>query len=181
MSVWSALFRDLKRNWLYASLLSIVLGIVLLAFPGIVMRTVCYLIAILFMLLGVKRIVAYFRGRGSLFFSGGLLLGLSALLIGILIFVRVESFVGILPFVIGIVTIFSGTASIQSALDLRREGYAGWIGSMIMSVLSVLIGMLLIINPFASLVVTVMFIGVSLIVDGFCDLITAWMFSKRLK
>ena len=58
MSVWSALFRDLKRNWLYASLLSIVLGIVLLAFPGIVMRTVCYLIAILFMLLGVKRIVA---------------------------------------------------------------------------------------------------------------------------
>lgn len=173
MSYFFALLRDLKRNWLYASLLSIALGIVLLAFPGIVMRTIGYLIAALFVLIGATRILAYVRGRGAPFSGGGLLLGLGALVIGILIFSRVEAFVGFLPFVIGIVTVFTAAGGVQTALDLRGAGVGGWIGSMILSVLSAVIGALLIINPFGSLIMTVRLIGVSLICDGVCDLATA--------
>ena len=181
MSLFGAFFRDLRRNWLYASLLSIALGIVLLAFPGIVMRTVGYLIAALFVLLGATRVIAYFRGRDTMLFSGGLLLGLGSLLLGVLIFARVDSFVGFLPLVIGVVTIFTSAAGVQTALDLRGAGYGGWIGSMLMSTLSAVIGVLLIVNPFGSMIVTVMLIGASLICDGVCDLVTAWMFSRRVK
>lgn len=179
MSDFVVYLRELKKNWLYGSVLSIVLGIVLVVFPNIVIGTVGYMIAALFFLFGGTRIAAYLSGRSALLARGGLAAGFCALLLGLLILLRAERFAEFLPFMIGIVTFITGMTGLQSAMEWRRAGGSGWQGALAMSVAAAVIGVLLIVDPFGSLYVTVVFIGVSLIFDGVCDLLTAWQFDRR--
>ena len=62
---------------------------------------------------------------------------------------------------------------VQNALDLRGCGYDSWKGFLLLPVLSVVLGIILIANPFGAMETLVMAIGVILIVEGAINLLSA--------
>ena len=79
----------------------------------------------------------------------------------------------ILPVVFGLFVIFDAIARVQNALDLRRCGYDSWKGFLLLPVLSVVLGVVLIVNPFGAMETLVMAIGIILIVEGAINLLSA--------
>ena len=55
--------------------------------------------------------------------------------------------VSVLPVVFGLFVIFDAIGRVQNALDLRRCGYDSWKGFLLLPVLSVVLGVVLIVNP----------------------------------
>ena len=81
--------------------------------------------------------------------------------------------VSVLPVVFGLFVIFDAIARVQNALDLRRCGYDSWKGFLLLPVLSVVLGVVLIVNPFGAMETLVMAIGIILIVEGAINLLSA--------
>ena len=78
-----------------------------------------------------------------------------------------------MPIVFGLFVIFDAIGRVQNALDLRRCGYDSWKGFLLLPVLSVVLGVVLILNPFGALETLVMAIGIILIVEGAINLLSA--------
>ena len=62
---------------------------------------------------------------------------------------------------------------VQNALDLRRCGYDSWKGFLLLPVLSVVLGVILIANPYGAMATLVMAIGLILILEGALNLLSA--------
>ena len=73
----------------------------------------------------------------------------------------------------GLFVIFDSISRVQNALDLRRCGYSSWKSFLLLPVLSVVLGVIMILNPFGTMETLVMAIGIILIVEGSINLISA--------
>lgn len=179
---WKAFFAKLKKTWLISSLISVVLGLVLLLFPGIAIQVVCYLLGGLALIYGVMRIIRYAR-QGDVYpelFRGDLMIGLFLLAIGLFIVCRVEFVAGFIPVVFGIALLASGIGGVQRAMDAKRAGYERWLFLLVLAALTIALGLVLTMNPFASAQVAVAVIGASLIYDGITDMVTILLVGKRI-
>ena len=157
--------KKLKWNLILMSVLYLGLGIFLLMRPSTALNVVCYALG------GVVRYFAVERGifQSQLtLISGIICLGLGAFLI-----LRSDIVVRILPIVFGLFVIFDSLGRIQNALDLRRCEYPSWKGFLLLPVLSVVLGVVMILNPFGTMETLVMAIGIILIIEGTINLLSA--------
>ena len=137
--------KKLKWNLIVMSVLYLALGIFLLMVPGTALNVVCYAL-------------------GGVVLLGGV--------IGFLI-LRSDIVVRILPIVFGLFVIFDSLGRVQSALELRRCGYGSWKGFLLLALLSVVLGVVMIVDPFGAMETLVMAIGVILIIEGALNLLSA--------
>ena len=102
-----------------------------------------------------------------------LISGIICLALGAFLILRSDIVVSILPIVFGLFVIFDSISRVQNALDLRRCGYSSWKGFLLLPVLSVVLGVIMILNPFGTMETLVMAIGIILIVEGSINLLSA--------
>ena len=86
----------------------------------------------------------------------------------------------ILPFIIGLAICFNGIVKMQSAIELRRANYDKWIVSLVIAAITLLLGILLIINPFSGAKLAIMFVGAALVIDGITNIITMRTVKKKV-
>lgn len=75
--------------------------------------------------------------------------------------------------VFGLFVIFDSLGRVQNALELRRCQYSSWKGFLLLALLSVVLGIVMVVNPFGAMETLVMAIGVILIVEGALNLLSA--------
>ena len=158
--------KKLKWNLILMSVLYLGLGIFLLMRPSTALNVVCYALGgVVLVCAAVER--GIFQSQLTLI-SGIICLGLGAFLI-----LRSDIVVRILPIVFGLFVIFDSLGRIQNALDLRRCEYPSWKGFLLLPVLSVVLGVVMILNPFGTMETLVMAIGIILIIEGAINLLSA--------
>lgn len=173
---------DFKRDFVLLSVAYLVLGILLLVFPGGSGKVVCYVCAAILCVFGLTYLVSYFaRGAQNSLLRMDFAIGLIALLVGIYVFARPEVVLSILPVVLGVVMIVDGIVKLQKALDLARIRDSYWLLLLLLAVLTAVLGVLMLVDPFATAEALIMFIGISMIVGGVSDLWTAFCISRRLR
>ena len=166
--------KKLKWNLIVMSVLYLALGIFLLMVPGTALNVVCYALGGVVLLGAVIQLVRYFLVERGIFQSQlTLISGLVCLALGGFLILRSDIVVRILPIVFGLFVIFDSLGRIQNALDLRRCEYPSWKGFLLLPVLSVVLGVVLIVNPFGAMETLVMAIGIILIVEGAINLLSA--------
>ena len=153
--------KKLKCNLIVMSVLYLALGIFLLMVPGTALNVVCYALGGVVLLGAVIQLVRYFLVERGIFQSQlTLISGLVCLALGGFLILRSDIVVRILPIVFGLFVIFDAIGRVQNALDLRRCGYDSWKGFLLLPVLSVVLGVILIANPFGAMETLVMAIGI---------------------
>ena len=155
--------KKLKWNLILMSVLYLGLGIFLLMRPSTALNVVCYALGGVVLVCAAVQLVRYFAVERGIFqsqltlISGIICLGLGAFLI-----LRSDIVVRILPIVFGLFVIFDSLGRIPS-----------WKGFLLLPVLSVVLGVVMILNPFGTMETLVMAIGIILIIEGAINLLSA--------
>ena len=156
--------KKLKWNLILMSLLYVGLGIFLVMKPGTALNIVCYALGGVVLACAAVQLVRYFVVERGVFQSQlTLISGIICLALGAFLILRSDIVVSILPIVFGLFVIFDSISRVQNALDLRRCGYSSWKSFLLLPVLSVVLGVVLILNPFGAMETLVMAIGIILI------------------
>lgn len=171
--------KGLKVNYTASALVCVVLGLVLLIWPGTTTQIVCMLLGVVLLIYGVIQILVYLISRErSLVSQGMMLLGIIVSVIGIWILVKPEMIIMAVPVIVGILIVIHGLHNVVQAIALKKDGYEGWWIACLMGVLTALLGGILIYNPFTVVDTIVRLIGIFLIYDGLSDM---WIISRVFK
>ena len=166
--------KKLKWNLILMSILYLALGIFLLMVPGTALNIVCYALGGVVLACAAVQLIRYFAVERGVFQSQlTLISGLVCLGLGAFLIIRSDIVVRILPIVFGLFVIFDSLGRIQNALELRRCKYSSWKGFLLLAVLSIVLGIVMILDPFGTMETLVMAIGVILIIEGALNLLSA--------
>lgn len=175
-------FHTMKISFLLASVLYIVLGLILLIWPGTSAVVFCYAFGGVLLAYGVVTVVSFFlrdSRQGSFVFE--LLLGIIAAALGLLFLLRPSVVATVLPVILGLFIAVDGLVNLKRALELRRMAYVRWNVPLWLSVVSVALGLFIVFQPFLAAETLVMVIGAVLIYTGASDLWTIFRVSRWTK
>ncbi len=171
--------RELKG--ILVSLLLIVLGVFLMMKPLEIVNTLIKIMGIILLLCGFLDSLNYFRDKEDRILNYGLLKGLMELSIGILFIFKFEALTNIFTIIIGLIIIFINVSKLQLSLNLKEIGGDNWFVGTLISVLSIILGIIVILDPFNSVQVLIMTSGAILIVSEISNIIYSILVLSRLK
>ena len=175
------LLKQLKWNLILLAVIFIALGIVLILWPGATMKTICYLLAAMLLALGVASLINYLRKDISgIIYRYDLVVGLCAILGGILVIVKVDKLTDLIPAVLGFLVTMSGILKMQNSVDMLRLGHGTWHVAFAMAIVNIVAGIVLLMNPFEAAQILIMCIGIALVYSGITDLYVTISISRRL-
>ena len=105
--------------------------------------------------------------------QGDLVLGLIQLATGLVVLMRPGFLMSLAGIVVGFVLLIHGIHDIQHARESKALGYE-WKLSMGVGVAAVVMGVIVMINPFSTVETLLRIAGVFLLVDGIADLLMVW-------
>jgi uncharacterized membrane protein HdeD (DUF308 family) len=171
-----------KWSYMICSALFSMTGLILIFHPKISVTTVCLVIGALTLLFGFIKILGYFsKDMYCLAFQFDLSLGIFAVILGLVMLIYPADVIAFLHFVTGVLILIDGAFKLQTALDSRRFGLNKWWFILSTAILSGLIGLLLILNPFESAVSIMRLIGLAFLVDGLQNLWVGFYTIKTTK
>lgn len=172
-------FKGLKVNYTVSALICVVLGLVLLIWPGATTKIVCMVLGLALLIYGAAQIFLYLASKErSIISQGMMLLGIVVAVIGVWILMKPETIIMAVPVIVGILIVIHGVHNIVQAVSLKKDGYQGWWIACLMGVLTTALGGVLIYNPFTVVDTIVRLIGIFLIYDGVSDM---WIISRVFK
>lgn len=173
--------KDHNKQLSLLSIAYIIVGIILILWPGTAVKAVCYVISAILIIYGAYRIIRYFRSNvAERYNQFDLAIGIIAAVIGIFILIRPYLFASILPFVIGLCILVDSILKFQNALDLKKSGMNRWQLPMIISIITAVLGVILIINPFGATKTLVTCMGLFFIIDGIANIFSAGLVIKNI-
>lgn len=168
--------KRIKADIILSAVLCTGLGIMILVWPGEVIGVLCKALAVVLMVIGAVNLATFFRNRQRNAFSG--VLGAIVVLVGLWIFFKPESVVSLIPIVIGVILMVHGIQDLKVAFEVKANGYGRWWSMMIIAAVSLVLGIVCVINAFGMVKLAMQFIGVALIYDGLSDL---WVATKAVR
>ncbi|MCH5265391.1 MAG: DUF308 domain-containing protein [Lachnospiraceae bacterium] len=175
------LLKQLQWNLILIAVIFIALGVVLILWPGATMATICYILAALLLAVGVLSLIKYLHKdiKGEIY-RYDLVVGLSAILGGILVIIKVDRLTDLIPVVLGFLVTISGIMKMQNSVDMLRLGHGNWQIAFGMAVLNIVAGIILLVDPFSSTETLVLWTGIALVYSGGTDLYVTIAISKYL-
>ena len=174
--------KNLSVSFVLLSILYVALGLVLLVWPVTVMDVLCYLTGGILLLYGVFAIVGFCRAEtrtaGSFL---ALLLGIVAAAVGAVLLLQPALFQSILTIILGIYILIDGLLNLMRALELRRMEHGGWTVHLVLSLITVALGLVVVFRPMLAGAALVQLIGASLVYSGAADLWTLFQLFRWTK
>ena len=165
------MLRYVKSGMMLLSIAYIVIGMMLLIMPQTSLLWICYAFGAVVLITGIVCLIQYARIRGTGFTAPFMLVGgVITAGLGIFTLAKPQVVASFLPVVFGIFIVVDGLSRIGSAIDLaKRKGQKWWV-LLLLSIVSVALGILLVLHPFGAAVSVVMVCGILLIVEGAMNL-----------
>ncbi|MCD7836646.1 MAG: DUF308 domain-containing protein [Lachnospiraceae bacterium] len=174
--------KEIRWNVMLKGILYIILGIIALALPETMEKTIGYLLGVVLIIAGGISIISYLlRDVRENYYRDDFVFGLVEIVIGIIVLLKVEIIISLIPILFGILVIISGCTKLQDAVDMKRMNYAGWIAMLILALINIVLGLVLIFNPFAAVELMFRVIGIGLIFSGITDCAAALYFARRMR
>lgn len=173
--------RDYNKYLGLASLFYIVAGIILILWPDVAVKIVCYIISAILIIYGLIRVIIYLRSDNTRrYFQYDLVVGIVAVAFGLFIVFKPVLFISLLPFAIGLCILFDSIIKLQNALDLKRIGLSYWYVPLGITIVTAVLGLILIINPFGATVTLVRCMGIFFIIDGIANISSCVLVLKKI-
>jgi uncharacterized membrane protein HdeD (DUF308 family) len=177
-----SLLPHLWKSTLVSGILSLILGILVLAWPGISILVAAVWFGVYLLLIGIAQVVFAFSlhvtagSRILLFISGA-----ASLILAVLAFRHFGQGYAILLLAIwiGVAFIFRGVATTVSAISDPTLPGRGW--SIFVGVISLLAGIVVIASPFDSIITLAVVVGAWFVVIGVIEIVSSFGIRKESK
>lgn len=174
--------KNMKVSFLLASVLYIALGLVLLIWPGISRDLICLSFGLLLLIYGIITIISFFVHDSRLgTFRFELILGIVAAAAGLLFLIKPEFVKSVIPVVLGIYIIIDALLNLKRSLELHSLQYGRWWVILVLSLVSVALGVLILFRPGMTVDVLTMVIGGVFVYNGLSDLWSIFKISRITK
>ena len=166
-----SIIQDMKHNYFINAVIMVILGIVLVIWPHILGVMLCYLLGGALIVMGVFQLISFLRGERLGFYNKFvMMMGIVLVLLGIWICAQPRIVLSIIAVVVGIIVLIHGLMDIQYTLDIKKAGSEKWWIALIAAALTLIVGLLLMLNPFTAYEITMVLLGVAMLYDGGSDL-----------
>lgn len=159
------------------SILMLIIGFIFMVFPEVSFETITYVLAITLIVNGVYFIV---EKENSLLVFNFLTLGIIELLLGIVLLLRPEFMKILFPIVAGMVMIVKSTMDLRISLLLKSCGYDSWLSISVCSIVSIVCGLIIIINPQIGTIALTASLGIMIIIYSISSIIDIFIFKKNI-
>lgn len=176
------LLKEMKWKAVFYAAIYIVLGLVLLLFPETSAKTLAYAIGASAIVVGAFTVLTYLlRDVSRNYYRNDFVSGMTAVIVGILILRKAEFVISVIPFVLGVLVVFSGMKKLQHFIDVKRMKAETGAAMLILALVNIVLGFLLIANPFAAAAMLFKVLGIGMIFSGVTDLLAALYMAGRLE
>lgn len=157
-------------------------GLVLTLWPALSASLFYLIIGVALLVLGAGCIILYFtKPKPAGLVDNRMTRGLLFLLLGLVLLLMSDSFVALLPIVLSIALIFCGLERMQLGIYLSGIRYPRWGLIVISSAVVVLLGVMMLINPFGAGVTFTILYGIFAMLEGVLGVVSAFLFHNAIK
>ena len=172
----------IKNTTIFTSIIYFAIGVLMLLNPEFVSNSICYVIGALVLAFGILKLVSYLGTEVKNLFTGILLFtSIISIGLGIYIIFSPEKFISMIPFLVGIIMIVDGIQKLIQVESIKKAGYDKPTALLIYAIFLIILGVILLKNPFGAIKIVIRIIGVFLIVDAIEELITVKKYEKVFK
>lgn len=177
------LWNKFKKSWIVSAIITGLIGLVLLLFPGSALLSVCYTIGGLTIAMGVIRVVRYFKQEHTypFLFQSDLVVGLITIGLGLFMVTSPKAVMNLLPNLLGILLVGCGIGNILRSIDAKNAGFAQWGVLLGMAIVAIVAGLVILSNPFGTIELVVAVTGGCLLYESIVDFLTTLIISRKLK
>ena len=175
-----SLLPHLWKSTLVSGVLAVLLGIAIVAWPGISILIAAIFFGAYLLVTGIAQIVLAFSlnaPTGSKVLLG--ISGLAAVVLGVLCFLSLADSILLLAIWIGVGFIFRGVATTASAVSDKTLPGRGL--EIFFGIVSLIAGIVMMVMPFESLATLALVVGIWLIVTGIFEIVMAFGIRKESK
>lgn len=163
-----------KLAYIVASVLGILVGLLLILWPDSSALFICRVIGVSILLCGGIKLFGYFSNDlYRLAFQYDLALGILTTLLGLLIVIKPGLLSQFIVIITAVYVIINALFTLQTAVEARSFGIRKWWLLLLGAIVSALLGVLLIINPFEGAAMITTLMGVAILFDGIQNLLVA--------
>lgn len=158
----------------------VILGFFLMSNPELTTQVSGILFGLLLMVSGLYAIMKYITNMHSnIVFTLELIYGIISVLFGILIMANPLGFANLITIFIGLWFIVSGVIKGAIAIRFKKYREETWLFNLVIAILTLLIGILLVVNPFNGVMVLTTYVGIMFIIYAGMDIVNQLLFRKR--
>lgn len=168
----ASFFRGIAGN----AALTLILGILLIVIPGVAANALVSVLGWVLLVFGILYLVMAFRA-GQLT-AELLATGLLALASGLVLLIRPGLLVSLCGIVLGLFLVIHGLQGIRQARQNKAMGY-DWKPTMIVAVIKLVMGALVVLNPFSTAALLLRMAGIFLVLDALGDLLLVRSAARR--
>ena len=165
------MLKSIRNSLVVTSVLYIVMGVVLMAFPEHSLKLACAVIGGVTLIYAGIRVLSYFKNGGEYTSRFDLFLGVLLGVVGIFLLICPQMIVSLIPIALGIYIAVDSFAAMKKALDMKALGFDKWWISFAVALVLAVFGAVMIFDPFDTAASLVVFIGWSFVFDGVYTLV----------
>ena len=166
------IFREQRRSSIVMAVLTLLLGLLLVLAPNRSIRLLCTVLGAAMLVAGLIYLFTWLAKRRDGFPAWFLIPGLILAALGLWLLTSPGSVIVLIQFSVAAVLIFHGVIDLQGAVSLA---------DLVLAVLTVVLGGVVLLNPFGTMEAMTMLIGASLVYDGASDLYLIYRVSKAFR
>lgn len=167
------LLRKMRARVLTNAMLTLVIGILFLAFPLKISSFAVIFVGVIILGYGISHLVRYiYEYRNNIGTKGTLIWGIFVCLIGLFFITNVSGLLKFTTRVVSLILFICGVNSTEHALQLKRQNIAGSIFNLSLSIIVTVLGGILFLFPLHGVAWTLRLIGILLILNGLIEVFT---------
>ena len=145
---------NFMSKFLKSSLLSsiglAILGALLFFQSELTIVSIAYIIGAILIAIGTLALLKFFNNYNTESKNElDVVYGTVTIILGVIVINNPKGVASVIPFVLGILIVITSATKLQYALDLKKRKNDLWKSTIIISIITLLCGVILVINPFA--------------------------------
>ena len=162
--------------------LFIALSVFLIVNPELSVNVAGVLIGIVLIISGLAKIIHFLLNSSRAFlYTSNLLFGILSVLVGALITFNPFSLANMISICVGIWLLIASVYKLGITFQFKRNSEQTWFFNFVISILTIFIAILLLVNPFASSIILSIYAGIMIFVYAAMDIVEKLLYRKRFK
>lgn len=164
------------------TLANLIIGSILTINPKFSTTVICLILGIACLVWSGKKFFNYFSAKKNGFISRfDLICACAGILAGTFFFTGIQIVIALLPVIIGFAVSFQSVSKLRLALYRKKSGADKWLLPLILNIIGLLLGILLVYNPFKTMMNILRLLGIVLFINGISRIFNDFIFSDEMK
>lgn len=162
------------------SIIILLFGIFIFIKPDTTVKTISFLLGIILLISGINNIVGAFNNKESIN-DLNIAIGIIIIVASLVLFFNPTIIASIIPLIVGIYMIISSAFKLQYLYSLKSLTNKWDTSVVIIAIVTLILGVLLVFNPFGGVIAITKLIGIFLVIYAILDIVNNINIKKKVK